>query len=162
VGDWYVYLKIFLFAMTPIAELRGAIPYAIIGHGVAWPVAYAIAVVGNLIPCFPLLLLLNPVSRWLSRYGVFARFFDWLFARTRRRGRLVEKYEAVGLALFVAIPLPITGAWTGCAAAFVFGIRFKYAIAAVFCGLLISATVVTLASVGIESLTVFMSRAFVS
>jgi uncharacterized membrane protein len=157
-----VYLKIFLFAMTPIAELRGAIPYAINGHGVAWPAAYVIAVLGNLVPCFPLLTLLDPVSKWLSRYRVFDRFFTWLFARTRTRGRLIEKYEALGLALFVAIPLPVTGAWTGCAAAFVFGVRFKYAIIAVFCGLLISATIVTLASLGIEGLRVFISGIFVS
>ena len=153
----YVYIKIFLFAMTPIFELRGAIPYGIVIHGVAWPTVYVLAVLGNLIPCFPLLILLDPVSRWLSRFRVFDKFFNWLFARTRRRGKLVERYEAIGLALFVAIPLPITGAWTGCAAAFVFGIRFRYAIIAAFCGLLISATIMTLASLGVEWFRFFIS-----
>ena len=107
-----------LIAMLPIAELRGAIPWALaappFGGGLAWQTAYFYAVLGNFIPIIPILLLIEPVSNWLRRYKVFNRFFDWLFARTRRRAQKnIERYEALGLTLFVAIPLPVTGASLG-------------------------------------------------
>lgn len=145
-------LSTVLIAMLPISELRGAIPYAL-GRGMGWHQAYLWSVVGNFIPVIPLLLFLEPVSELLSRrYPFCQRFFRWLFARTRRRGRLVERYEALGLILFVGIPLPVTGAWTGTVAAFLFGVRFKYALPAIVLGILLAGTVVTLASLGVISL----------
>ena len=144
-----------LIAMLPVSELRGAIPWALaqppIGGGLLWPEAYIYAVIGNFIPVIPLLLFLGPVSNWLRRYRIFNSFFGWLFARTRRRGKMIERYEALGLVLFVAIPLPVTGAWTGTVAAFIFGVRFRYALPAVVGGILIAGVVVTLASLGVIS-----------
>ena len=141
-----------LIAMLPISELRGAIPYAL-SCGMSWQQAYVWSVVGNFIPVIPLLLFLEPVSELLSRrYPRWRRFFNWLFVRTRRRGRLVERYEALGLVLFVGIPLPVTGAWTGTVAAFLFGVRFKYALPAIILGILLAGTVVTLASLGVITL----------
>ena len=143
-------------AMLPVSELRGAIPWALapqpLGGGMSWPQAYVLAVLGNFIPVVPLLLFLGPASNWLRRYQLFERFFQWLFARTRRRGRVVERYEALGLILFVAIPLPVTGAWTGTVAAFIFGVRFWYALPAVIAGILIAGCVVTMASLGLISI----------
>lgn len=141
-----------LLAALPISELRGAIPYAITVGGMSWQEAFIIAVIGNFLPVIPILLLLESVSDYLMRYAPFNRFFTWLFERTRRKGRLVERFEAVGLTLFVAVPLPVTGAWTGCVAAFIFKIPLKYAIPAVFAGILIAGTVVTLASLGVIQL----------
>jgi uncharacterized membrane protein len=139
-------------AMLPVSELRGAIPYAL-SSGLSWQQSYFWAVVGNFIPVIPLLLFLGPLSSALSRRFLFwRRFFDWLFARTRRRGKVVERYEALGLVLFVAIPLPVTGAWTGTVAAFLFGVRFKYALPAIVFGILLAGTVVTLASLGVIGL----------
>ena len=145
-------LSTFLIAMLPISELRGAIPYAL-STGMSWQQSYLWAVIGNFIPVIPLLLFLEPISSFLSRRSaVCRRFFDWLFARTRRRGRVVERYEAIGLILFVAIPLPVTGAWTGTVAAFLFGVRFRYSLPAIITGILIAGTVVTLASLGVITL----------
>lgn len=142
-----------LIAMLPVSELRGAIPWALagppIGGGLTWPEAYVYAVLGNLLPVIPLLLLLEPVSTALRRYALFARFFAYLFARTRRRGTWVERYKALGLILFVGIPLPVTGAWTGTVAAFVFGVRFGQALICIFAGILLAGVVVTLASLGV-------------
>ncbi|UCE18056.1 MAG: small multi-drug export protein [Gemmatimonadota bacterium] len=142
-------------AMLPVSELRGAIPWALapppFGGGMTWSEAYSLAVFGNFIPVIPLLLFLEPASNRLRRYPVFDKFFEWLFTRTRRRGKIVERYEAIGLILFVAIPLPITGAWTGTVAAFIFGVRFWYALPAVVAGICIAGCVVTLASLGIIS-----------
>jgi uncharacterized membrane protein len=111
--------------------------------------AYFWAVLGNIIPVIPLLLFLGPVSEYLRRYAIWDRFFTWLFARTRRRSELIEKLEVIGLTLFVAVPLPITGAWTGTVAAFLFDIPFKHALPAIILGVLIAGGVVTLASLGV-------------
>lgn len=140
-----------VLAMAPISELRGAIPYAItVGH-MPWAKAYAIAVVANFIPVIPILLFIGPVSEYLRRYRGFDRFFDWLFARTRRKGKLIERFEIVGLVLFVAIPLPVTGAWTGSLAAFLFGVPKRTALPAIFVGICLAGVVVTMASLGLIS-----------
>lgn len=141
---------IFSMAMLPILELRGAIPWALkFAPSVPHTTVYLLAVLGNFVPVIPILLFLHPVSEFLRKAPVFDRFFTWLFARTRRRGRLIERYEAIGLTLFVAIPLPVTGAWTGAVAAFVFGIRLRWAVVCISLGILIAGVVVTLASKGV-------------
>ena len=104
--------------------------------------AYCIAFIGNSLPVIPLLLLLEPVSNALRRFPIWKRFFDWLFERTKRKATLVEKFEALGLILFVAIPLPVTGAWTGCVAATLFKIRFRYAFPAIMLGVAIAGVIV--------------------
>jgi uncharacterized membrane protein len=142
-------LWVILTAMTPISELRGAIPLALFTLGMSPVQAYIYSVIGNMLPVTPLLLFLEPVSNWLRRYRSFDRFFDWLFARTRRYNDRMEKYGALGLASFVAIPLPMTGAWTGCAVAFVFGIRFKYAFPTILAGVLVAGVIVTLWYMGL-------------
>ena len=77
------------------------------------------------------------------------RFFEKLFEKARKRaGGKIEKYEALGLTLFVAIPLPVTGAWTGCVAAFIFGIPKRLAIPAIALGVTIAGAVVTLVMTG--------------
>ena len=93
-------------AASPISELRGAIPLAILEFVFPWYYAYIIAVIGNLLPIPFILLFLNTATRILSRLTLFEKFFTWLFSYTRRRGRMIERYERVGLVLFVAIPLP--------------------------------------------------------
>ncbi|MFH1007694.1 MAG: small multi-drug export protein [Candidatus Latescibacterota bacterium] len=142
-----------LIAMLPIAELRGAIPWALasapLGGGLGWQEAYLYAVIGNFLPVIPMLLLLEPLSSRLRRFRFFDRLFTWLFARTRMRGKLIERYEALGLILFVGIPLPVTGAWTGTVAAFLFGIPPKRALPAILAGILLAGVVVTLASLGV-------------
>ena len=136
-------------AMLPIFELRGAIPLAMGVFHMSFAQSFLLAVLGNMIPVLPLLLFLDPVSNWLRGFRSFDRFFNWLFARTRRRGEKVMKYETLGLILFVAVPLPITGAWTGCAAAFVFGVRFRRAFLSIFTGVLIAGTIVSALTIGI-------------
>ncbi|MBN1885664.1 MAG: small multi-drug export protein [Candidatus Krumholzibacteriota bacterium] len=140
-----------LIAMLPIFELRGAIPIAIASYGLGWREAYLFAVIGNFLPVIPILLLLEPVSTRLRRWPSWDRFFTWLFERARRRGRMIERFEILGLVLFVGIPLPVTGAWTGCAAAYLFRLPLRKSIPAVFAGILVAGIVVTLASLGVIS-----------
>lgn len=104
------FLKVFLTATVPISELRGAIPLAILEWDISWPLAFVVAIAGNLLPVPFLLLFLDPLSRLLSKVELFERIIKWVFERSRRRGKIVEKYKSIGLALFVAVPLPLTGA----------------------------------------------------
>ena len=137
------WLATLFLAMLPIFELRGAIPVGSQVLGLPLGQAVVLSVIGNMLPIIPLLLLLGPASKWLSRWTLFRKFFEWLFARTRRKSALIRRYELIGLMLFVAVPLPVTGAWTGAAAAFIFGIRFWPALGAIFLGVLIAGAIIT-------------------
>lgn len=137
-------LAVFLTSMLPIIELRGALPMAINLLHIAWPKAFLISFVGNLIPVPFILLLLGPVVSLLSKIRPLGSFFQWLFERTRRKGsKVIEKYEEIGLLAFVAIPLPGTGAWTGALIAFLFGLDFKKSALVISIGVFIAGVIVT-------------------
>jgi uncharacterized membrane protein len=145
-------VAVFLVAMLPIFELRGAIPlgYAL---GMTSTVSiYLLAVAGNCVPILPILLFLGPVERWLRRYPTMDRFFTWLFRRTEAKSDLVRRYESLGLMLFVAVPLPMTGAWTGAIAAYLFKLPLRLALPCIILGVLIAGVVVSLVSEGVISL----------
>ena len=132
-----------IVAALPVSELRGAIPLALLSFKMPLLKLFFLSVLGNLAPVIPLLLFLEPASKRLRHFALWRNFFDHLFERTRKKAILIEKYEALGLALFVAIPLPVTGAWTGCIAASLFKIRFRYAFPAICVGILIAGLIVT-------------------
>ncbi|MDD5556249.1 MAG: small multi-drug export protein [bacterium] len=135
---------IVIISMLPIVELRGAIPVGINFFKMdAWWRVYILAVIGNMIPIPFILLLLGPASRYLMRFRLGRLFFEWLFRRTRRKSAEIEKYETLGLAIFVAIPLPVTGGWTGALAAFLLGIKFHHAIWSIVLGVLTAGAIVT-------------------
>jgi len=137
------FIEVFLVAAAPISELRGAIPLAILDLDISWHVAFLVAIAGNLLPVPFLLLFLGPVSRLLSKVKVFEIIINWIFRLSRRRGGIVERYGLIGLVLFVAIPLPITGAWTGSIVAFLLGLRFRRAFPAIVLGVFIAGVIVT-------------------
>lgn len=158
-------LKVIGIAASPIAELRVAIPWAI-WHDFPWYYAFLLAIIGNIMPVPLLLLLFNILSRPLSKKGTIERMLHQLFEHTRRRGEIIERYERIGLMLFVAIPLPITGVWTGSLAAVLFGIKYKQALLSMFIGILIAGSIVTclsllgwagaiIAAIGLIGLAVF-------
>jgi uncharacterized membrane protein len=131
-----------VIAMLPVTELRGAIPVAA-ALGIPLKKAFLISVTANIIIVPPLLFFLEPVTQLLRRFRLFARFFDWFFERTKKKASLVEKFEVLGLMLFVAVPLPGTGAWTGAVVASLFKIRFGYAVLAISAGVIIAGVIIT-------------------
>ncbi len=135
-------ITVLIVAALPVSELRGAIP---LGMAMGLPLIKVItlSIIGNLLPVIPLLCFLEPVSEKLRHFKLWSSFFEWLFKRTQRKAEIVQRYEALGLALFVAIPLPITGAWTGCVAATLFKVKFRYAFLAIVAGVLIASIIVT-------------------
>ena len=136
-------LVVLAIAASPISELRGAIPIAIVGFHFPWYYAFLLAIIGNLLPVPLLLLFFGTLPKLLNKIGILDTMSHRLSERTRRRGKIIERYERIGLILFVAIPLPITGAWTGSLAAVLFGIKFKYAFLSIFIGILIAGSIVT-------------------
>ena len=142
---------VMIVGALPISELRGAIPLAL-SLGMPMSKALWLSVIGNSIPIIPALFLLEPVSNRLRRFKIWSRFFDWLFERTKKKADTVQKYEALGLAIFVAIPLPMTGAWSGIVAASLFKIRFRYAFIAILAGVIAAGLIVSaLCALGIIS-----------
>jgi len=144
-------LATFIISMLPVSELRGAIPVAIGIYHLEPLQAYLIAVIGNIIPVYFILKYIDPISQFLmSKSKLFDKFFTWLFARTRRKynGKF-EKWGAIALITFVAIPLPVTGGWTGAMAAFVFGIPMKKALPLITLGVMIAGVIVTGLSLGV-------------
>lgn len=146
--DW---LATFLLAMLPITELRGSIPFAMGVFGMpAWQ-AFSISVLGDIIPAILIVWLLKPLSEWLSaRSKICKRFFNWWFNRvTHNFEKKFEKYGPWALMLFVAIPLPVTGAWTGAVASFLFKIPRRRAIHFIAYGVVIAGLIVTAISAGV-------------
>lgn len=136
-------LMVVMVGTLPIAELRGAIPLAL-SLGMPFSKAFWLSVLGNSVFIVPALFLFDPVSERLRRCRLWSRFFDWLFERTKRNADSVQRYEALGLFLFVAIPLPMTGAWSGVVAASLFKIRFRYAFPAILAGVFTAGLIVLL------------------
>lgn len=137
-------------AMLPVLELRGAIPFArVLGLG-AMP-AFVWAVIGNLIPIPFILWWLEPVTNWAEqRWPALHRFLERLFASTRRRHTArFDRLRDLALITFVAIPLPITGGWSGALAAFVFGVERKRALMLIAVGVVIAGVIVSLITSGV-------------
>ena len=136
-------LVVLIISALPVLELRGAIPWAIVKFHFPWYYAFLLAIIGNILPVPFILLFLDTVSRLLSKIALFERLIDWYFENTRRRGKMVERHQRIGLILLVAIPLPLTGAWTGSLIAVIFGLKFKHAFFSIIAGILIAGTIVT-------------------
>jgi len=136
-------LVIVIIAALPIIELRGAVPFGINLLGMPWYTVLPLAILGNMLPVPFILLFIQAAVRILGRLSVFEKFFTWLFERTRRQSAVIEKYKRIGLVLFVAVPLPVTGAWTGSLAAVLLGLDRRRACVAIFIGVLIAGVIVT-------------------
>ena len=136
-----------LVSMVPVFELRGGIPVGIAVLKQNPIFVYIIAVIFNLIPVIPVLLLLNPIKRLLENVPVFRGFFKFLTAKAEKNKRIVEKYEEFGLMLFVAIPLPVTGAWTGSLIAVVMGLKVMKSFLYISLGVIIAGIIVTLLTI---------------
>jgi uncharacterized membrane protein len=147
-------LKTILLALTPLNELRGTIPVAMTLWDLSPLKAFIFAVIGNMVPIFFLLWALPRLTDLLRNKNPWLeKFFLWLFERTRRKFyKNYSLYGDLGLLIFVAIPLPFTGAWTGAIAAFVFGIPYWRAFGLIFGGVIIAGLIVTLATMGLTSL----------
>ena len=126
---------VFIISMIPILELGGALLVAGPLLGVPVGTAIPLSIIGNIIPVPFILLLITPVFNWMKGTKKLKPLVDKLEARAMSKSDKIEKYEFWGLVIFVGIPLPGTGAWTGSLIAALLGIKFKKAFPAVVLGI---------------------------
>ena len=137
------YLVPFIISMLPIVELRLAIPYGILVQNLEWHNVMLISSLGNYIAAIMVFLFIKYLAEYFMKYKVFSLILNWIFKRTRNKGSRIEKYKLYGLILFVGIPLPFTGAWTGCIASYLFNISVKNTLFGTFLGICMSGLIVT-------------------
>ncbi len=146
------YLWIFLISMVPLVELRGAIPVAV-GLGLPIVPSIIISVVGNMLPVPFIFLFARRVLEWGKDKKVIGGFFTWCLEKGEKGGRKLEAKAGRGLywalLLFVGIPIPGTGAWTGTLAASILNMDFKKSVLFVLLGVLLAGAIMLAASLGV-------------
>ena len=148
------YLIIFLISMVPLIELRGAIPYAI-GFKLPLLPSYIICILGNMLPVPFIFLFARKILVWGSDKKYIGGFFNWCLKKGEKGGKKLQEKAGrglyVALFLFVGIPLPGTGAWTGTLAASLLDMDFKKSTLAVMCGVVLAGIIMGLVSGGVFS-----------
>lgn len=139
---------VFFISMVPILELRGGLLAASVLN-IDIVRALWLCVIGNIIPVPFILLLITPIFNWLKRTKTFRPMVEKLENRAMGKSDQIEKYEFWGLVLFVGIPLPGTGAWTGSLIAALLGVKFKKAFPAVLLGIALAAVIMSIVSYGL-------------
>lgn len=137
----------FAISMVPVIELRGSIPYGA-SMEVPFYMSFILSVIGNMLPVPFLILFVRKIFTWLRKITIFKKLVDWMERRVLSKSEALAKYERFGLAIFVGIPLPGTGAWTGAMLAGLLGMRLRDSLPAIFIGVIIAAAVVTAVSYG--------------
>ena len=141
------YLIVFLVSMVPLVELRGAIPYAI-SMGLPLLPSYIIAIIGNMIPMPFIFFFARKVLEWGKDKPVIGKFFTFCLEKGHKGGEKLKEKAGKGLywalLLFVGIPVPGTGAWTGTLAASILDMDFKKSVRAVVCGVVLAGVIMGL------------------
>lgn len=147
------YAIVFFMSMVPIVELRGAIPYSQIYH-LPLLQSYIVAIIGNMLPVPFIYLFARKVLIWGADKPVTGKFFSWCLTKGEKAGKKLQEKAGkgglfIGLLLFVGIPLPGTGAWTGTLAASFLDMDFKTTVIAVMAGVLLAGIIMGTAAVGL-------------
>lgn len=141
------YLTVFGVSMVPLIELRGAVPIGT-GLGIPWLLNLIICIVGNCLPIPFILLFVKAILKWMRscKIGLFNKVSNWLFDKAEKHRPAIEKYAVFGLFVFVAIPLPGTGAWSGALVASVFDMPKTKSIISIFAGVVTAGLIMTVGS----------------
>ena len=146
------YLIVFLISMVPLIEIRGAMPYAV-GFGLPLVPSCIVAVLGNMLPVPFIFLFARKILEWGKDKKVIGGFFTWCLEKGEKGGRKLEAKAGRGLywalLLFVGIPLPGTGAWTGTLAASILNMDFKKSVVFIMLGVLLAGAIMLAASLGV-------------
>lgn len=147
------YLSVLGVSLLPVLELRAAVPYGV-ALDLPLPAVLMISIFGNMLPIPFIILFIRQILTWMKKKNPRLRgFAEKLEARAQEKGKdLIVKYETFGLYVFVAIPLPGTGAWTGALIAALFNLRMKHALPAIFCGVITAGLIMSVVSYGVDML----------
>ncbi len=146
------YLATFIISMIPVIELRGAIPIGV-SLGLSHAEAMGISIIGNMLPVPFIILFIRPIFRWMTRKsGKLARLAEKLEAKAEGKWDKIHRYQFFALTIFVAIPLPGTGAWSGALIAAVMNMRLRNALPSILLGVLIAGILVSGITYGFTSI----------
>lgn len=142
-------ISTFFISMVPVVELRLGLPYGI-ALGLDYPLALAAALIGNMVPVPFIIVYIRRIFAWLRRHwSSLDRLITKLEEKAHLKGKTVQKYGPLGLLIFVAIPLPGTGAWTGSLVAALLDMRLKSAVPCILLGVCIAAGIMTALTFGV-------------
>lgn len=142
-----------LVSMIPVVELRGGIPFGVLTCGLPVWAAYLAAVIGNIIPVPFIVVYIRRIFQWMRRrIPKLNHLVDRLEKKAHLKGNKVTKYKYLGLVLFVAIPLPGTGAWTGALAAAFLDMPLRKALPSIFIGIITAGIAISILTFGVSSL----------
>lgn len=147
-----------LVSMVPIIELRGGIPFGVATLGLPYPAAFIAAVIGNILPAPFIVVYIRRIFKWMRRHlPALDALVDKLESKAHLKGKKVSKYKYLGLMIFVAIPLPGTGAWTGSLAAAFLDMPLRKALPSIVAGVLLAGCIMTaLTSFGVNLFSAVM------
>ncbi len=149
---WGRIIMTFFISMVPIVELRGALPVAT-GAGLEWYIALPVAIIGNIIPVPFIIIFIKKIFAWMSKQkGFLARTVIKMEQKAEAKKDTIEKYGPWGLWIFVAIPLPGTGAWTGALIAAMMGISLKKSFIPIAVGVVTAGIIMAFVSYGAAAL----------
>ncbi len=143
------FISTFFISMVPIVELRLGLPYGI-ALGLDYPLALAAAVIGNMVPVPFIIVYIRRIFAWIRRHwGKLDSMISKLETKAHLKGETVKKYGPIALLIFVGIPLPGTGAWTGALIAALLDLRLKSAVPCIFLGVCMAAAIMTALTFGV-------------
>ena len=146
------YLATLIISMIPVIELRGAIPIGV-SLGLSHAEAMGISIIGNMLPVPFIILFIRPIFRWMTKKsGKLARLAEKLEAKAEGKWDKIHRYQFFALTIFVAIPLPGTGAWSGALIAAVMNMRLRNALPSILLGVLIAGVLVSGITYGFTSI----------
>ena len=150
--DLGAFLSTVVVSMAPVLELRFGIPWGV-AHGLSHFAAFVAAAIGNMIPIPFIVVYIRRIFKWMRRHlPQLDRVVDKLEAKAHLKGRKVTKYRYLGLMIFVAIPLPGTGGWTGALVAAFLDMSLRKSLPAIFAGVLIAGFLITGITFGFTSI----------
>ena len=142
------YLVTFILGMCPIIEIRGAIPVGV-GMGLSYFESFLIGFIGNIIPIYFIVKYIGPIFEFLRKFKIFDKIIDWASNKAIKKieeSKKLQNFTALGLFLFVAIPIPGTGAWVGSLIANFLHVPFKKAVIPLVLGVLTAGSIILLAT----------------
>ena len=146
------FISTFFISMLPVVELRLGLPYGI-ALGLDYPLALTAAVLGNMLPVPFIILFIRQIFAWMRRHmPKLDGFVAKIESKAHLKGETVQKYGPLGLLIFVAIPLPGTGAWTGALIAALLDLRLKLAVPAITAGVFLAGIIISLLTYGAVAL----------
>ena len=136
------FIEILIISMLPITELRFSIPYFILKEQLLWEKVFLISILGNIFIGLLIRYIIAPIMILMKKNKYLKKIIKYILNRTKTKSKIINNYKMVGLILFIGIPLPLTGVWTGALASYLFSISKKRSMIGIIVGVLMSSIIV--------------------